>query len=171
VLRQFECEQEPIADIEYRESLWWEHASGMTLRMIESTFQTLGKDLSLGPNFGEDFGRHHQARRRLLIAELALQVFRAEHGREAHRLAELVPDVLPAVPLDPFTDQPLVYRPTEDVRCCTVWVPTGATMAANRWNTVMAISAWDLDNRDTKHPNLSPNLSPNLPARKDWRRD
>jgi hypothetical protein len=114
MLQQFESEQEPIEDIAYRESLWWEHAFGVNLRMIEFTFQTLGKDLSLRSEIGEDFGRDHQARMSLLIGELALQVFRAEHGREADRLQDLVPGVLPAVPLDPFTDQPLVYRPTED---------------------------------------------------------
>ncbi len=114
MLQQFESEREPVEEIEYRESLWWEHAHGVNLRMIESTFQTLGKDLSLRPQVGEDFGRYHQAGMSLLIGELALHVFRAEHGREADRLEELVPGVLPTVPLDPFTTRPLVYRSTED---------------------------------------------------------
>jgi len=113
-LQGFEAEREPVEEIEYRESLWWEHAGGVMLRMLESTGRSLGKDFTLGSEAGEDFGRYHQATMRLLICELALQVFRAEHDREADRLEDLVPEVLPAVPLDPFTGQPLVYRPTAD---------------------------------------------------------
>lgn len=84
------------------------------MRMFESTGRTLGRASLLGSDAIEDFGLHQQAAMRLLICELALQLFRAEHDREADRLEDLVPEVLPAVPLDPFTDQPLVYRPTAD---------------------------------------------------------
>jgi hypothetical protein len=113
-LQRSEAEREPVEEIEYRELLWWEHAGGLTTRMIESAGQSLGKDLSLASKAGEDFGLYHVATMRLLICELALQVFRAEHDREAERLEDLVPDLLPTVPLDPFTDQPLVYQPTAD---------------------------------------------------------
>jgi hypothetical protein len=81
---------------------------------LKSISQSQGKDSWLESKAGEDFGLYHEATMRLLICELALQVFRAEHDREADRLEELVPEVLPAVPLDPFTGQPLVYRPTTD---------------------------------------------------------
>jgi hypothetical protein len=111
-LQSFEAEREPVEEIEYRESVWWEHEGGLTIRMVESTFQSLGKEFSLWSKAGDDFGRYQQTTMRLLICELALQVFRAEHDREADRLEELVPEVLPAVPLDPFTGQPLVYRPS-----------------------------------------------------------
>jgi hypothetical protein len=41
---------------------------------------------------------------------LACRVFKARTGRYPDSLAELVPDLLPAVPIDPFTGDPLVYR-------------------------------------------------------------
>jgi hypothetical protein len=113
-LQRFEANREPVDEIQYREPLWWEHAGELTMRMFESTGRTLGKDFSLGFDAVEDFGLYQQAAMRLLICELALQVFRAEHDGEADRLEDLVPEVLPAVPLDPFTGHPLVYRPTAD---------------------------------------------------------
>ena len=113
-LQRFQAEREPIEEIEYRESVRWEYAGGVALRMVESTRKSLGKDFSLGSEAPKDFGLYHAATLRLLIRELALQIFRAEHVREAGQLEDLVPDVLPAVPLDPFTGQPLVYRPTAD---------------------------------------------------------
>lgn len=51
------------------------------------------------------------ARLRLLAAELALRGFTAETGRPPATLDELVPNYLHSVPVDPFTEQPLIYRP------------------------------------------------------------
>jgi hypothetical protein len=52
------------------------------------------------------------ARRRLLIVELALRAHASAHQSPASQLNDLVPEYLARVPLDPFTDQPLIYRPT-----------------------------------------------------------
>lgn len=50
------------------------------------------------------------AERRMTAISLAAQLFRADHGRWPNTLDELVPQYLPAVPLDPFTDgKPLGY--------------------------------------------------------------
>ena len=50
------------------------------------------------------------ARLRLLTVELALRCFRQEHGKVPAKLDELVPAYLKAVPQDPFSGKPLVYR-------------------------------------------------------------
>ena len=48
---------------------------------------------------------------RLALTAVALEQFRAAHGnRYPGALAELAPDFLPAVPVDPFDGQPLRYR-------------------------------------------------------------
>ncbi len=47
---------------------------------------------------------------RLLRSQVALRQYRERHGRYPERLEGLVPEVLPAVPEDPFTGKPLVYR-------------------------------------------------------------
>ena len=64
---------------------------------------------------GEEYGeRKHKiitVRERLLAAELALRCYQSAQGRVPTRLADLVTDYLSTVPLDPFSGQPLVYRP------------------------------------------------------------
>lgn len=51
------------------------------------------------------------ARIRLLATELALRCFVEETGKPPAALAELVPDYLRAVSVDPFSERPLIYRP------------------------------------------------------------
>ena len=51
------------------------------------------------------------ARLRLLATELALRCFQSEQGRAPEKLEDLVPKYLQRVPLDPFSNQPLIYRP------------------------------------------------------------
>ena len=48
---------------------------------------------------------------RLLIAELAVRCYQSDQGRAPTYLELLVPKYLQRVPSDPFSGQPLVYRP------------------------------------------------------------
>ena len=48
---------------------------------------------------------------RLLASELALRGYQLEQGHPPARLDELVTNYLSKVPQDPFTGQPLIYRP------------------------------------------------------------
>ncbi len=41
---------------------------------------------------------------------LACRVFKARSGRYPDSLAEIIPDLIPAIPIDPFTGDPLVYK-------------------------------------------------------------
>lgn len=47
---------------------------------------------------------------RFTRAALALAIFRAEHGALPKSLDELVPSLLPGIPLHPFDDSPLTYE-------------------------------------------------------------
>jgi hypothetical protein len=47
---------------------------------------------------------------RMLIIKLALRAYELDHDRLPDALVELVPDYLPAVPLDPFSDAPIRFR-------------------------------------------------------------
>jgi hypothetical protein len=49
------------------------------------------------------------ARQRVTVAGIAAGRFRLKHGRYPGELKELVPEFLPAVPLDPYDGQPLRY--------------------------------------------------------------
>ena len=60
---------------------------------------------------GEEKHQTSVARLRLLIAELALQCYRSEQGRGPERLDQLVPKLLKAAPVDPFSGKSLIYRP------------------------------------------------------------
>jgi hypothetical protein len=55
----------------------------------------------------EVFAEVHRSTSR---AAVALALFRARHGRFPDRLDELVPEVLPDVPQDPWAERPLRYR-------------------------------------------------------------
>ena len=54
--------------------------------------------------------------RRAAATALAIRLYQQDHGRRPAKLAGLVPDYLPAVPVDPFskTNAPLAYRPKGD---------------------------------------------------------
>lgn len=55
------------------------------------------------------------AGRRLAVTTLAVERYRRSHaGAPPADLASLVPALLPAVPLDPFSGKPFIYRPSPD---------------------------------------------------------
>ncbi len=49
------------------------------------------------------------AARRVLLTDLALRVYRQEHGEDPPDLGALVPSILKSVPLDPYSEKPLLY--------------------------------------------------------------
>jgi hypothetical protein len=53
------------------------------------------------------------AMHRMTVAMLALRRFEGKHGRLPATLEELVPEFLPAVPVDPFDGKPLRWKPDE----------------------------------------------------------
>lgn len=48
-----------------------------------------------------------------LLIDLALAEYRSKHGAYPKDLAALAPEVLKEVPIDPFSEAPLVYRLTD----------------------------------------------------------
>ncbi|MDB6124833.1 MAG: hypothetical protein JWQ71_3826 [Pedosphaera sp.] len=59
---------------------------------------------------GEEKHKLLTARLRLLTTELALRCYQSQQGHGPERLDQLIPKHLKRVPLDPFSDKPLVYR-------------------------------------------------------------
>ena len=47
------------------------------------------------------------------MTELAVQAYSLDRGAPPNRLSQLVPDYLPAVLVDPLTEQPPAYELTE----------------------------------------------------------
>lgn len=58
----------------------------------------------------EEALKNSQSISRLLQTDLAARLFRHDRGRLPATLEELVPRYIPAVPTDPYSGQPLVYR-------------------------------------------------------------
>jgi hypothetical protein len=54
--------------------------------------------------------QRQDAARRVLLADLALRLYRQEHGEAPPDLNALVPGILQSVPIDPYTGQPLRYQ-------------------------------------------------------------
>jgi len=50
------------------------------------------------------------ATRRVLMTELALQLYRLERGEDPPDLSVLVPSILKSAPIDPYSGKPLLYR-------------------------------------------------------------
>ena len=55
-----------------------------------------------------------EAARQMTIAAIALKRYQLKHGNYPPDLNSLVPEFLPAVPLDPVDGQPLLYRRNAD---------------------------------------------------------
>ncbi|HUA67704.1 MAG TPA: hypothetical protein VMA13_04075, partial [Candidatus Saccharimonadales bacterium] len=55
-----------------------------------------------------------EASKRIVITAIALKRYQLKHGNYPADLNSLVPEFLPAVPLDPVDGQPLRYRPNAD---------------------------------------------------------
>ena len=55
-----------------------------------------------------------EAGRNVVISAIALKRFQLKQGRLPDSLAELAPDYLPAVPIDPYDGKPLKYHPNDD---------------------------------------------------------
>jgi len=80
---------------------------------------------SIDPFFGSDLPSTHRAitlyfkaraLRQMAATALAIRLYQLDHdGQRPRELAELVPDYLPSLPMDPFADgKPIGYRPDAD---------------------------------------------------------
>ncbi len=100
--------REPASAILERDREWSRQAYGvwrwMWMRII------MRKDLRAGEASFEKKQARSVAALRLVMTELAIRGYQGKNGKPPTALAELVPAWLPAVPLDPFSNEPLVYR-------------------------------------------------------------
>jgi hypothetical protein len=87
------------------------------LERSASRLEMLKKPVSMlmMPSLGRAVQSHYRAlaERRMAAIALAMRLYELDHGRRPRELAELVPEYLPAVPLDPMAegDRPITYLP------------------------------------------------------------
>jgi hypothetical protein len=108
-LLQVDAEREPQRDFTIRDELWTQVVFGWASRL-----QLANDDLFNRPDrFGSTFNNlelRDEVVRRLLIVELALHAFTLEKGNPPDQLSGLIPEHLPHVPNDPYSNAPLRYR-------------------------------------------------------------
>jgi hypothetical protein len=68
------------------------------------------KQIAQATSILDNTEKRQNAARRLLLTDLAIRVYRKEHGSDPADLNALVPSILKSVPMDPYTDRPLGYQ-------------------------------------------------------------
>jgi hypothetical protein len=113
-LVEVERNREPLADVLYRDRVWYENARGWHGHLSTLLYEIVEGDRTQSA-MARTLARK-QAITRLLIVELALRAYELEHSALPDRLDQLVTDYLAGVPVDPFaTDgSPLRYAVTPE---------------------------------------------------------
>jgi hypothetical protein len=102
--------REPASAILQRDREWSRKAYGVWWSMWMRILTY--KNLRAAQESFEKKQARSVAALRLVMTELAVRGYEAKNGKPPMALAELVPYWLPAVPVDPFSNKPLVYRVT-----------------------------------------------------------
>jgi len=102
---------EPTDEFEHRDRVWVQQAMGW----IGHVGQVLVNEETSLSSY-RTARRRELAKCRLLMAELAVQAFRKEHGRLPDNVQEFESNALPAMPIDPFspTGNALRFKRTGD---------------------------------------------------------
>ena len=112
-LTTLETDREPYAAMEARDRVWAQHAMGWYGRLHQVLDSMAGarSDGMYKPTFNRE-----AAIQRLIIAHLALQAYRAEHGRLPSTWDEVTAEGLPELMTDPWSrdGETLQYRRTDD---------------------------------------------------------
>ena len=114
-LQVIDANREPLADIWPRDEAYMKmmkiFETGVRERLWYSWFTLTGKKQRLRQDCERIFTRS-DAYLRLFLSGMAVRCFYLEHGTYPANLADLMPNYLDAMPLDPFGGKPLHYRRT-----------------------------------------------------------
>jgi hypothetical protein len=108
VLRRSEAEVEPMETVSSRDRAFNEHVYGWETRLENVLVETL---YSRSDQHRNSTRWRVQAESAMLQADLGVRLFQSDEGRWPDSLEDLVPNYLPAIPIDPYSNQPLKYRP------------------------------------------------------------
>jgi hypothetical protein len=112
-LSRIDASREPIAAIDARDQASVRESAAWRSRFAQAVAAWLNVRLGVGEELLTS-GRHRrEAEIRLLMADLAVRLYQREHERLPQTLSDLVPSYLPSVPIDPYSGQPLIYRPED----------------------------------------------------------
>ena len=102
MLVRLEANREPIQEVVALDRVWEEYTSGWPSRL----------DFLRSPPWivYEQLDDAYRTELRLLECDLALHLYRQDHGLVPEALEKLVPDYLQSLPNDPYTMRPFIYR-------------------------------------------------------------
>lgn len=114
-LAEIEQQVEPLEQLVERDNALQIHVYGWREHLRQVMAKLPGVESFMEKAFPSLY-RRHIADLRLLQVELALRVWRSEHGEWPKSIESLVPSYLPTFPVDPFSNdgQSLRYSQTED---------------------------------------------------------
>ena len=111
-LEEFDNSREPLDVVVKRTRVWDGVTPGWAGRLDSLAYSfSYHDDISRQMS---DVRERNVAQLRLLVAEIALRQYILANGSPPESLAALVPKYLSAVPVDPYNDEPLVYRRTAE---------------------------------------------------------
>ena len=99
----------PLDECDKRDEIWATNSYDCRMRFVRIAYQWNDKFQSWVQGI-KDTADEHDASNRLLTTTLALDIYGDEHGDLPETLNELVPELLPKLPEDPFGPGPLLYR-------------------------------------------------------------
>lgn len=102
-----DSEREALSAIQQRDHGWTQHVFGWRYTLARTVCALAGVEYETDPTW---IDVRHEAGTRLLQTDLAILAFQLEHNRYPDRLDDLVPGFLRKIPVDPYCDEPLVYR-------------------------------------------------------------
>ena len=103
---------EPFPAIAEREREFAHEAHGVQMRLALAVSPQMKKMLQDSLDAAQEGFLRVQTKRRLLTVELAIRLYRIREGADPAALTALTPSILRDSPLDPYTGDPLVYRPS-----------------------------------------------------------
>jgi hypothetical protein len=107
-LIEIDRSREPYAVLADRDRQWVRTSSAWRTRFA-AAIEDWGKADWRHPGYSWTF-QSRDAPLRLLMTDLAVRLYQDEQGRWPIELKELVPRYLPALPIDPFSGEPVRYR-------------------------------------------------------------
>jgi hypothetical protein len=107
ILYQHDREREPFEETIRHEREWSRRTYGLWRYVMMQAMEAFSKK-NPARQTGIEQGQQLRVRQsRQLMLRLAVRAFTLEQGRPPKQASELVPNLLPALPLDPATDQPM----------------------------------------------------------------
>lgn len=110
-LQTVDRSREPIELTLARDDFWIDRAFDWIARLQSAEWAFAGEPYNESEHSSLQLAaRRRDANLRLLTLELAIRLFRHDHGRLPKTIHEVVPQYLQVIPADPFSMRPLIYR-------------------------------------------------------------